>query len=69
MQWSKFFNVAGKPPTARPVRQFDANLSDALFRLPATALPDNNPMSRGPPDGTSSGAGRCAFRQDSRSLG
>ena len=46
MQWSKFFNAAGKPPTARPVRQFDANLSDALFRLPATALPDNNPMSR-----------------------
>ena len=46
MQWSKFFNTAGKPPTARPVRQFDANLSDALFRLPATALPDSNPMSR-----------------------
>ena len=46
MQWSKFFNAAGKPPTARPVRQFDANLSDALFRLPATALPDSNPMSR-----------------------
>ena len=34
MQWSKFFNAAGKP------------LSDALFRLPATALPDSNPMSR-----------------------
>ncbi len=46
MQWSKFFNAAGKPPTARPVRQFDASLSDALFRLPATALPDSNPMSR-----------------------
>ena len=46
MQWSKFFNAAGKPPTARPVRQFDANLSDALFRLPSTALPDSNPMSR-----------------------
>ena len=46
MQWSKFFNAAGKPPTARPVRQFDANLSDALFRLPSTALPDSNPTSR-----------------------
>ena len=46
MQWSKFFNAAGKPPTARPVRQFDASLSDPLFRLPATALPDSNPMSR-----------------------
>ena len=46
MQWSKFFNAAGKPPTARPVRQFDANLSESLFRLPSTALPDSNPMSR-----------------------
>ena len=39
MQWSKFFNAAGKPLTARPVRQFDANLSDALFRLPSDCPP------------------------------
>ena len=45
LQWSKFFNKAGVP-TARPVRQFDANLSDALFKLPSTALPDSNPTSR-----------------------
>jgi hypothetical protein len=46
MQWSKFFNQAGKAATARPVRQFDANLSDSLFKLPSTALPDSNPTSR-----------------------
>jgi hypothetical protein len=41
LQWSKFFNFPGVTPlTARPVRQFDASLSDALFRMPATALPD-----------------------------
>jgi hypothetical protein len=44
LQWSKFFNKAGVAPTARPVRVFDANLSDALFHLPLTALPDSNPM-------------------------
>jgi hypothetical protein len=43
LQWSKFFNKAGVI-TARPVRQFDASLSDALFVLPSTALPDDNPM-------------------------
>jgi hypothetical protein len=41
LQWSKFFNFPGVTElTARPVRQFDASLSDALFRMPATALPD-----------------------------
>ncbi len=46
IQWSKFFNQAGKPPTARPARQFDASLSGPLFQLPSTALPDSNPTSR-----------------------
>ncbi len=46
IQWSKFFNQAGKPPTARPVRQFDASLGGPLFQLPSTALPDSNPTSR-----------------------
>lgn len=45
IQWSKFFNAVGKPPTARPVRQFDASLATPLFTLPSTALPDSNPMS------------------------
>ena len=31
--------------TARPVRQFDASLAGPLFNLPATALPDANPLS------------------------
>ena len=34
IQWSKFFNVAGQTPTARPVRQFDASLANPLFKLP-----------------------------------
>ena len=66
MQWSKFFNAAGKPPTARPVRQFDANLSDALFRLPSTALPDSNPMSRLAVRNLLRGR-RCGCPRDSRS--
>jgi hypothetical protein len=45
MQWSKFFNQAGKSPTARPVRQFDASLSDALFKLPLTVQPDTGSSS------------------------
>jgi len=45
LQWSKFFNFPGAGPTARPVRQFDASLSDALFILPSTALPDSNAIS------------------------
>ena len=45
IQWSKFFNAAGSPPTARPVRQFDATMGGPLFTLPTTALPDTNPMS------------------------
>jgi hypothetical protein len=45
IQWSKFFNAAGKPPTARPVRQFDATMATPLFTLPTTALPDSNPLS------------------------
>jgi hypothetical protein len=44
LQWSKFFNHPAGPRTARPVRQFDANLSDALLKLPSTALPDSNPL-------------------------
>jgi Animal haem peroxidase len=40
LQWSKFFNL-GSTRTARPVRQFDASLSDALFSLPSSALPDD----------------------------
>jgi hypothetical protein len=48
LQWSKFFNAPGKPPTARPVRQFDASLATPLFQLPSTALPDSNPTSRLP---------------------
>jgi Animal haem peroxidase len=46
LQWSKFFNQAGKSPTARPVRQFDASLANPLFQLPSTSLPDTNPTSR-----------------------
>jgi hypothetical protein len=42
IQWSKFFNVAGEAPTARPVRQFDTSLANPLFQLPQTALPDTN---------------------------
>jgi Animal haem peroxidase len=41
LQWSKFFNKPGDPRTARPVRQFDASLSDVLFSMPPTALPDS----------------------------
>src|SRR5829696_5416369 len=44
IQWSKFFNVAGQKPTARPVRQFDASLADPLFKMPLTALPDTNSL-------------------------
>jgi hypothetical protein len=44
IQWSKFFNAAGKPPTARPVRQFDATMATPLFTLPTTAIPDSNPL-------------------------
>jgi hypothetical protein len=44
IQWSKFFNVAGQKPTARPVRQFDASLANPLFKLPQTALPDTNTL-------------------------
>ena len=32
------------PPTARPVRQFDASLADPLFKMPLTALPDTNTL-------------------------
>ena len=46
IQWSKFFNMPGATPlTARPVRQFDASLSDALFKLPSTVQPDTNSSS------------------------
>jgi hypothetical protein len=44
VQWSKFFNKTGSPRTARPVRQFDSRLAAPLFTLPATALPDSNPL-------------------------
>ena len=44
IQWSKFFNETNKPPTARPVRQFDASLAGPLFKMPMTALPDTNPL-------------------------
>ena len=44
IQWSKFFNVAGQKPTARPVRQIDASLANPLFQLPQTALPDSNTL-------------------------
>ena len=44
IQWSKFFNVAGQTPTARPVRQFDTSLANPLFKLPQTALPDTNTL-------------------------
>ena len=44
IQWSKFFNKPGRPPTARPVRQFDASLADPLFKMPLTALPDANTL-------------------------
>jgi hypothetical protein len=42
IQWSKFFNQAGKSPTARPVRQFDASLANPLFQLPLSVQPDTN---------------------------
>jgi hypothetical protein len=45
IQWSKFFNQAGKPPTARPVRQFDASLAGPLFHLPSSVQPDTNSSS------------------------
>ena len=57
IQWSKFFNAGTTPPTARPVRQFDASLADPLFKMPATALPDTNTLGRCR-SGTSAGAGR-----------
>ena len=44
IQWSKFFNLGGAR-TARPVRQFDASLSDGLFKLPSTVQPDTNSSS------------------------
>jgi hypothetical protein len=44
IQWSKFFNMAGQKPTARPVRQFDASLANPLFKMPTTALPDTNTL-------------------------
>jgi hypothetical protein len=50
IQWSKFFNDKTADGTtvytARPVRQFDASLADALFDMPATALPDANPLEK-----------------------
>jgi hypothetical protein len=45
IQWSKFFNQAGKPPTARPVRQFDASLAGPLFHLPSSVQPDTSSSS------------------------
>jgi Animal haem peroxidase/TAT (twin-arginine translocation) pathway signal sequence len=46
IQWSKFFNMPGATAlTARPVRQFDASLSDALFKLPLTVQPDTDSSS------------------------
>jgi hypothetical protein len=45
LQWSKFFNQAGKSPTARPVRQFDASLANPLFQLPLTVQPDTTSSS------------------------
>ena len=44
IQWSKFFNAAGRSRTARPVRQFDTSLANPLFKLPQTALPDANTL-------------------------
>lgn len=45
LQWSKLFNdPTAATRTARPVRQFDTRLSGPLFTLPATSLPDSNPM-------------------------
>jgi hypothetical protein len=44
IQWSKFFNEAGKT-TARPVRQFDASLAAPLFQLPLTVQPDTQSSS------------------------
>ena len=35
---------AGATRTARPVRQFDASLADALFKLPSTVQPDTNTL-------------------------
>jgi hypothetical protein len=46
IQWSKFFNQAGKSPTARPVRQFDASLANPLFQLPLTVQPDTTSSNR-----------------------
>jgi hypothetical protein len=47
MQWSKFFNDPLRKDTngqlirtARPVRQLNASLSDSLFQLPKSAVPD-----------------------------
>jgi hypothetical protein len=45
LQWSKFFNKAGDPRTARPVRQFDASMATPLFKLPSTVQPDTNSSS------------------------
>jgi hypothetical protein len=45
LQWSKFFNQAGKSPTARPVRQFDASLAGPLFQLPSSVQPDTTTTS------------------------
>jgi Animal haem peroxidase len=44
IQWSKFFNDAGKT-TARPVRQFDAAIAGPLFQLPVTVQPDTQSSS------------------------
>jgi hypothetical protein len=44
IQWSKFFNEAGKT-TARPVRQFDASLAHPLFQLPVSVQPDTQSSS------------------------
>ena len=55
IQWNRFFNDKKFDPatskwndvyTARPVRQFDASLADALFDMPATALPDANTLGK-----------------------
>jgi hypothetical protein len=53
IQWSKFFNDKkfdganwNTVYSARPVRQFDASLADALFDMPATALPDANTLGK-----------------------
>ena len=55
IQWNRFFNdkkfdaLTSKwntVYTARPVRQFDASLADALFNMPTTALPDANTLGK-----------------------